>query len=169
MSTYAMDVRILSSRQEACSLSTAQRVEVVVNTVGVCVISVSLCKQEMTVKDGIISWSVMNDVTVGNNEKDRKRGNERFAMCATSICWRYESKVVTRIFSRVKNVQKSINTRASYVFYTYTDTALCFIWLVLLTVWLLCYLQWANLKRLFATSGKVVFTKPNDFDERISR
>lgn len=56
ISTYAMDIRILSSRQEACSLSTMQRVEVVVvDTVGVSVISVSLCKQEMTVKDGIIS------------------------------------------------------------------------------------------------------------------
>lgn len=70
------------------------------------VISVSLCKQEMTVKDGIISWSVMNDVTVGNNEKDRKRGNERFSMCATSIFWRYESKVVTRIFSERAELNK---------------------------------------------------------------
>lgn len=130
------------------------------------VISVSLCKQEMTVKDGIIRWSVMNDVTGGNNEKDRKRGNERFSMCATSIFWCYESTVVTRIFSMAKNVQNSINTRVSYVFYIYTDTALCFNGLVLLTVWLLCYLQWANLKQLCAISGQVVFTKPNDFDER---
>lgn len=99
-------------------------------------------------------------------EGQEKRERTICELCATSIFWRYESKVVTRIFSRVKNVHNSINTRVSYVFYIHTETALCFIGLVLLTVWLLCYLQWASLKRLFAISGQVVFTKPNDFDER---
>lgn len=162
-----MDVRILSSRQEACSLSTTAA------CAGSCRHGRCLCDKRITVQTRddrerrhhqLISYEWRHRRQQWEGQE--KREQTICELCATSIFWRYESKVVTRIFSRVKNVHNSINTSVSYVFYIYTDTALCFIGLVLLTVWLLCYLQWASLKRLFAINGQVVFTKPNDFDKR---
>lgn len=116
------------------------------------VISVSLCKQEMTVKTASSADQLCMTSSATTMRRTGKEGTIGL-QCVRLLCfWRYESKVVTRILSRVKNVQNSINTRVSFVFHVYTDTALCFIGLVLLTVWLLCCLQWANLKRLFAIS-----------------